>query len=156
MNDISIIKEYDKTFNNFDYFLDGDKGILVDLSKIDKSSLKLSEGRFLADNVTSIDIKDNYCYIYDYKYLDVDSFNKYLEETFNELSNGVIKSKTYITIKHQGKYINKYKTYKKLLDEIVRKNYEIVGIPIEQYINGSWNENDEENYITNIMIPIKV
>ncbi|MCH5167738.1 MAG: hypothetical protein J1F35_07640 [Erysipelotrichales bacterium] len=137
------------------YFLDCNKGVMVDFSEcINCEKLMLSEVRYLCDNVTSLKLKDNYYYIGNYKYLSKSDVEKYLDETFDELSKGVLNYKTYLCLEHHGKYSDRKKAYKEILEMINYNHIKIAGIPIEQYIFGSWNQEDENKYITNIMIPI--
>lgn len=154
MKNIYILKTKDREVN-YDYFLDSDKGIMIDLSKCINNNLKLSDVRYLCDNVTSLNKKNDFYYINDCKYLEIGEVNKFIDCVFNELSSGILKEREYLCLEHHGKYSDRYKSYKKLLDEIDLKNYKIFGIPVEQYIKGNWNECDENSFITNIMIPIK-
>ena len=140
-----------------EFIFDCDKGILIDLSKcINNENLTISKVRYLCDNVTTMKEKNNDYYIDNLKYLDKYTTEKYQDEIFAELGRGLIKGRTYLCLEHQGKYIDRKKTYKKLLEYIKSNNYKISGIPVEQYIVGSWNEIDEEKFITNIMIPIEI
>ena len=140
----------------FNYFLDSEKGVIVDISECLKDkNLMLSQVQDLCNNVTSLVKKDNYYYISDSKYLNILDVEKYIDEAFNEIGTDEAKNKNYIYLKHIGKYSDRYKTYEKLLNEIKKRNYRICGIPVEQYITGIWNENDEDKYETNIMIPVE-
>lgn len=122
--------------DKYKYYLDSDKCVIADLSKcMEDKNMMLSEVKKLCDNVTS---------------LNLDEIKKYALESLDNIDN-----KNYLCLKHIGKYIDRYKTYDKLLDEIKSKDYIICGLPIEQYIKGSWNELDENKYETNIMIPIE-
>ena len=135
------------------FFLAGEKGVLLDFTN--KENLMLSIVRYLGDNATALEEKDNAYYIDNYKYLNKAEFRKYLDEIATELGNEVIKEKTYLCSKHRGKYFDIKKTYKKILDEIKSKNYEIIGIPIEQYIDSSYDKINGE-WVINVMIPIRI
>ena len=140
----------------FNYFLDSEKGVIVDISECIKDKhLMLSQVEDLANNITSLVKKDDYYYISDNKYLNALDTDKYIDEAFNEIGTDDAKEKNYIYLKHIGSYKDRYKTYEKLLNEIKKRNYKICGIPIEQYIIGVWNETDEDKYETNIMIPVE-
>lgn len=142
--------------SKFNYFIDCEKGIIVDISICLKDkNLMLSQVEKLCDNVTSLIKKDNDYYIGNSKYLSVDKVDKYIDEAFNEIGTDKAKNKNYLCLKHIGKYIDRCKTYEKLLNEIKSRNYIICGIPAEQYIIGIWNETDENKYETNIMIPVE-
>ena len=153
-NKIYILNEPDKEVG-INYFLDSKKGIMVDISKC-INSISLEQARYLCDNITNFEIKDDNYYLFDNYYLNSGDMKKYLDEIWNELSNGIIKKKNYLCLKHYGEYNDRYKTYEKLLLEINLKNYRISGIPIEQYIDGAWNKDDRSMYVTNIMIPIEL
>ena len=101
-------------------------------------------------------MQNNAYYLAGYKYLSKINAEQYLEETFLELESDIIESKTYCCLNHNGKYQDIKKTYQKLLKEIKLNNYQIVGIPREQYLNGRWNKENEEDNVTKIMIPIKL
>ena len=140
----------------FNYFLDSEKGVIVDISECIKDKhLMLRQVEDLTHNVTSLVKKDDYYYIEGSKYLNTLDVDKYIEEAFNEIGNDEAKEKNYLYLKHIGSYKDRYKTYEKLLNEIKMRNYKICGIPVEQYIIGIWNETDEDKYETNIMIPIE-
>lgn len=145
-----IMERNRKTDNKF--FLDGQKGVLLDFSK--KEDVRLFAVHYLCENVTALKEKNNAYYIDDSKYLDKDEMLKYLDEMFNELKDGVIKGKTYLCSDYCGKYSDIVETYKKILHEIRLNNYKIVGIPIEQYIDGGPDR--EKDYVIKIMIPIKI
>lgn len=122
--------------DKYKYYLDSDKCVIADLSECMKDkNIMLSEIEKLCDNVTNLNLKET---------------KKYVDEKLDNINN-----KNYLCLKHIGKYLDRSKTYDKLLNEIKTKNYIICGLPIEQYIKGSWNEKDENKYETNIMIPIE-
>lgn len=153
----TYILEYSDRSVGINYFLDYSKGVIVDLSKcIESEKFMLSEAKYLCDNITSLKEKDNNYYIGRSKYLTKSETRKFLDESFDELGKGLLKNRTYLCLAHHGKYKNRIKTYKELLETIKLNNYKIVGIPIEQYIVGSWNQEDENKYVTNIMIPIDI
>lgn len=152
LSELKIIMEKDrKTENKF--FLDGDKGVLLDFSQ--KEDVRLFAAHFLCENVTSLQKKDNAYYIDDYKYLDKDEMLNYIEEISNEMKDGVIKGQTYLCADYCGKYLDIVQTYKKILDEIQLKNYKIVGIPMEQYIDGSKDQGDGD-FVVKVMIPVRI
>lgn len=148
---MEIMIEKDRE-SNWKFFLDGEKGVLLDFSK---KNTMLFAARYLCDNVTALTMKNNAYYIDDYKYLDKDEMIKYIDETFDEIRNGVIKGHTYLCSEYHGKYSDIIQTYKQMLDEIKLKNYKIIGIPIEQYIDGSgYKENND--FVIKVMIPIRI
>lgn len=115
----------------------------------------LSDLRFLCDNVSKMEKKDNYYFINNEKYLDSSEFETYMEDVFSELSNSLIKGRKYVSMKHVGSYNLRYETYEKILNYIKENNLKINGIPSEEYIKGRWNNIKEDEYVTNIMIPIE-
>lgn len=140
----------------FNYFLDSEKGIIVDISECLKNkNLRLFQVEELCDNIIGFIKKDNNYYIGNSKYLNVKDTDKYIDEAFDEIGTNKAKNKNYLCLKHIGKYDSRYKTYEKLLKEIKDRNYKICGIPVEQYVNGAWNEKDENKFETNIMIPVE-
>lgn len=149
---MKVINESDRK-SNFKFFLDGEKGVLLDFTK--EKNLMMSTVRYLCDNVTTIKEKDSSYYIDDYKYLDKNEMLKYIDETFDQIRNGVIKGQTYLCCDYFGNYVDIIKTYKKMLDEIRLKKYEIIGIPIEQCIDDSINKENNHIYVIRIMIPIR-
>lgn len=151
---MELIKEKNRE-TDIKFFLDGNKKVILDFTQCFEKNLMLSQVRYLCDNVTELKEKDDGYYIGDYKYLEKNETKKYSDEAFNEIAKGFINAQTYLCLNHFGKYENINESYKKILEEIKSKKYKIVGIPTEQYINGSWNKNDETEYITKIMIPIK-
>ena len=149
---MKIIMEQDRK-TECKFFIDGEKGVLLDFSK--KENIMLFTARYLCDNLTSLEEKNNAYYIEDYKYLDKVEMRNYLEEISNELKNGVIKGKTYLCSEHCGKYSDIVQTYKQILDEIKLKNYKIIGIPIEQYIDGNSNK-ENDDLVIKVMIPVLI
>ncbi len=55
---------------------------------------------------------------------------------------------------HKGPYESLSKAYSKLLKFIEDNGYEICGHPRESYIDGVWNRESEEDWLTEIQIPI--
>lgn len=59
-----------------------------------------------------------------------------------------------VTAIHYGSYNNMLDTYKKMYKYIYENGYEICGEPIDNYLVDIINTSDEENYITELIIPI--
>ncbi len=55
---------------------------------------------------------------------------------------------------HRGSYSNIYETYEEIIRYIEDKGYEISGKIRESYIDGIWNKESEEDWLTEIQIPI--
>lgn len=58
-------------------------------------------------------------------------------------------------IYHQGPYENLGQSYGKLLDWLKENNYEPDGFFRESYIDGCWNKNDPNDWLTEIQVPIR-
>lgn len=58
------------------------------------------------------------------------------------------------TTMHRGSYRNNIEAYKALMDFIENKGYELSGPALENYIIDSGSTSYEENYITEIILPI--
>lgn len=62
---------------------------------------------------------------------------------------------TAISVEHKGPYTNLSKAYAFALNFVKDKGYKIAGPIREVYIHGCWDEENEENYLTEIQIPIQ-
>ena len=60
-----------------------------------------------------------------------------------------------ICIYHKGSYDKIRDSYNKILKYVEDNNYKIVGEIRECYIDGCWNKENEEDYLTEIQIPIE-
>ena len=60
-----------------------------------------------------------------------------------------------ICIYHRGHYESLGKSYAKIMKYIEDNNLEIKDYPRECYIDGIWNKENEEDWLTEIQIPIK-
>lgn len=60
-----------------------------------------------------------------------------------------------VTAVHYGSYNNMIDTYRKLYKYIYENGYEICGEPVDNYLVDIMNTVDEENYVTELIIPIK-
>lgn len=105
----------------------------------------------------------NYCYItysaHEYKEKDVEL--EYVEavETKGKEGNGIkfridpaIKA---LCVEVNGAYSNLASGYQFALNQIKEKGLKIVGQIREVYIHGCWDEDTEDNYLTEIQIPIE-
>ena len=61
---------------------------------------------------------------------------------------------TAVCIYHKGSYENLRDSYNKILKYIEENNYEITGYARECYIDGCWNKEREEDYLTEIQFPV--
>jgi len=105
----------------------------------------------------------NYCYVTytakEYKERDVEL--EYVEavKTFGKESENIkfrvepeFKA---ISVIHKGPYQNLQRAYAFALNWVKEKDYEIVGAIREVYIDGCWNKQNPEEYLTEIQIPVK-
>ena len=60
-----------------------------------------------------------------------------------------------VCIYHKGAYSNLRDSYNKILKYIEENKLEIIDTPRECYIDGCWNKEKEEDYLTEIEFPIK-
>lgn len=60
-----------------------------------------------------------------------------------------------VCIEHKGSYANLRETYNIAMKYIEEKGYKLTESPREQYINGCWNKDKEEDYLTEIQFPIE-
>lgn len=60
-----------------------------------------------------------------------------------------------VTAVHYGSYDNMIEAYRKMNKYIYENGYEICGEPIDNYLVDIINTADEENYVTELIIPVK-
>jgi len=60
-----------------------------------------------------------------------------------------------VCIYHKGSYSKLAESYNVIMKYIESNNYQIIDKPRECYIDGCWNKEKEEDYLTEIQIPIK-
>lgn len=66
-----------------------------------------------------------------------------------------IKPISAICIYHKGSYNNLRDSYNIIMKYIEDNNYEIIECPRECYIDGCWNKENEDDYLTEIQVPVK-
>jgi len=141
------------------YYCDG---VIEDFSKVTEFVLQVgNECAQVNPNLKCIN--PEYCYI---SYLDEEYKEKDIKvryaQAVEEFGNETDKVKfmksnpiTAVCIYHKGAYDNFRDSYKILLKYIEDNNYEIVDNARECYIDGCWNKTNEEDYLTEIQIPVK-
>ena len=136
-------------------------GIIEDLSKI--TEFVLETGAECADANPNLKcITPDYCYVsyLDGEYKEKDVKVRYAQavEDFGNETNRVkfMKSNpiTAVCIYHKGSYNKFRESYKKILKYIEENDYEINDNPRECYIDGCWNKENEEDYLTEIQFPV--
>ncbi|MGL6106965.1 GyrI-like domain-containing protein [Romboutsia sp.] len=104
-----------------------------------------------------------YCFIVylDGEYKEND-FNVEFCEAVDNIGNNVgdivfkeIPSTTAVSVMHKGPYSELAKAYAYAFAWIDENGYEVVDNPRENYIDGIWNKESEEDWLTELQIPIK-
>jgi effector-binding domain-containing protein len=66
-----------------------------------------------------------------------------------------LKAEKAISVEHKGSYSKLGEAYAFALNWVKEKGYQINGSIRERYIHGCWDTKEENNYLTEIQIPIK-
>lgn len=141
------------------YYCDG---IISDFSKIPEFVLQAGE-ECAKVNPNLKCITPDYCYI---SYLDGEYKEKDIKIRYGQAVEKVgketdrIKFKmmdaiTAVCIYHKGAYDNLRDSYNIILKFIEDNGYEVIDNPRECYIDGCWNKDNEDDYLTEIQFPIK-
>ena len=141
------------------YYCDG---IISDFSKIPEFVLQAGE-ECAKVNPNLKCITPDYCYI---SYLDGEYKEKDIKIRYGQAVEKVgketdrIKFKmmdaiTAVCIYHKGAYDNLRYSYNIILKFIEDNGYEVIDNPRECYIDGCWNKDNEDDYLTEIQFPIK-
>ena len=136
-------------------------GIIEDFSKIPEFVLQTGEKCEKA-NPNLKCINPGYCYI---SYLDGEYIEKNIKIRYAEavemIGNETEDVKfmkldpiTAICIYHKGSYENLRDSYKILLKYIEENDYEIIDNVRECYIDGCWNKENPDDYLTEIQFPV--
>ena len=136
-------------------------GIIEDLSKITEFVLETGAECAKANPELKC-ITPDYCYVsyLDGEYKEKDVKVRYAQavEDFGNETNRVkfMKSKpiTAVCIYHKGSYNKFRESYEIILKYIEENDYEIIDNPRECYIDGCWNKENEEDYLTEIQFPV--
>ena len=62
---------------------------------------------------------------------------------------------TAICMKHFGPYERLYQSYVELFKYIEQQGYKVIGVPRANYIDGIWNQEDPEKWLTMIQVPVE-
>ena len=137
-------------------------GMIEDFSKI--TEFVLQSGTECAKANPNLKcITPDYCYIsyLDGEYKEKDIKIRYaqaVEKLGNETDSvKFMKSNpiTAVCIYHKGAYNNLRDSYNIILKYIEDNGYEIIDNARECYIDGCWNKENEEDYLTEIQFPVK-
>ncbi len=104
----------------------------------------------------------NYCYVTytakEYKEKDVElEYVEAVKDFGNETQNIKFRKEpeiTAISVAHKGSYVNLPKAYSFALEYVKENGYTISGAIREVYVHGCWDEENEDNYLTEIQIPV--
>ena len=140
------------------YYCDG---MIADFSKILEFVLQAgAECKEANPNLKCV--SPSYCYInyLDGEYKEKDIKIRYAEAVtnFGKETDNVKFMKTdavnAVCIYHKGKYDTLRDSYNIILKYIEENNYEIVDYIRECYIDGCWNKDNEDDYLTEIQVPV--
>ena len=137
-------------------------GVISDFSKISEFALA-SGTECIKANPNLKCVTPNYCYIsyLDGEYKEKDIKIRYAEavEKEGKETDRVKFMKTEPTkavcIYHKGSYNNLRDSYNIILKYIEDNGYEIIDNVRECYIDGCWNKDNEDDYLTEIEFPVK-
>lgn len=103
----------------------------------------------------------SFCEYLDGEYKDKDIQVRYNEEVEKKgKGNGIIKFRKIpetkvISIFHKGSYSKLAEAYAYIFNYAEKNNYKINGVARECYIDGSWNKDSEDEWLTEIQIPVE-
>ena len=137
-------------------------GIISDFSKIPEFVLEAGAECAKA-NPNLKCITPNYCYVsyLDGEYKEKDIKIRYAEavEEFGEETKQIKFMKTTpvtaVCIYHKGSYENLRQSYNIILKYIEDNGYEIIDNVRECYIDGCWNKDNSDDYLTEIEFPVR-
>lgn len=137
-------------------------GIIKDYSKISEFVLQAGTECAKANPGLKCIVPD-YCYIsyLDGEYKEKDITIRYAQavEKVGKETNSVkfmkLEPITAVCIYHKGAYENLRNSYKIILDYIEENGYKIIDNVRECYIDGCWNKENVEDYLTEIQFPVK-
>lgn len=141
------------------------EGIIKDYSEISDFILS-SADECLATNPNIKCIEPDYCYI---NYLDGEYKEKNIRVRYSQavikednpfienenIKFMLVKESKCICIYHKGVYDTLGESYAKIMKYIEDNKLEILDFPRECYIDGIWNKENVEDWLTEIQVPIK-
>ncbi len=145
-----------------DYIVYYKEGIIENFSKLTEFILGSGE-ECMKLNPDIKCIEPGYCYV---SYLDGEYKESNIKVKYSQavdrigISDDNIKFETLKPIKaaciyHKGSYENLGKAYAYILKWVSENGYEIAEPIRESYIDGMWNKEDENDWLTEIQVPIK-
>lgn len=138
------------------------EGIIEDFSKVTEFILQSGE-ECLKLNPDIKCIQPDYCYS---EYLDGEFKEKNFKYRYSQAVNKVGKSDEKIKFKqnksvkavciyHKGPYETLSEAYGFIMKYIEENNYKIIDYPRERYIDGIWNVEDPNKWLTEIQVPVE-
>ena len=77
-----------------------------------------------------------------------------LKEDFDDIKFKKVNKTNAISVMHKGPYVGLSKAYAYAFEWIENNGYTTSGNPRENYIDGIWNKENEEDWLTELQIPI--
>ena len=180
----NIIDEYNNKLSKINYLLEGKdmseeifekvipsyyvfykEGILKDYSEASEFIVNAgSECLKLNPNIKCVE--PDYCYVnyLDKEYKETDVKVRYAQAVIKE-DEGFVENENIkfmdipevkcICIYHKGSYETIGKSYSKIMKFIEDNKLEIIDCPRECYIDGIWNKDNVDEWLTEIQVPIK-
>lgn len=138
------------------------EGVIQDFGEIVKFILQ-SAGECKSTNPNIKCVEPDYCYVsyLDGEYKETDIKIRYAQAvTEMGVPNEKIKFEKLNPVKaaciyHKGAYDNLRESYSFLLNWVEENGYEIAEPIRERYIDGMWNKESEDKWLTEIQVPIK-
>lgn len=138
------------------------EGVVKDFSEIVRFILQ-SAGECKATNPNIKCLEPDYCYVsyLDGEYKEKDIKIRYAQAvTEMGTPNETIKFEKLNSVKaaciyHKGAYDNLWESYSFLIKWVEENGYEIAEPIRERYIDGMWNKENEDEWLTEIQIPIR-
>jgi len=121
-------------------------------------------GRYMAEQKAKCAVP-GYCFsMYhdgEYKESDIDveiceAVMEFYEDTDTLKFKKIDSVKTAACIIHKGPYNTIGMAYSAVMKCIEENGYEIIGMPRESYLDGIWNKEDPEEWITEVQVPVKI
>lgn len=140
------------------YFKDG---VVKDFSEI-SSFILGSAQECIAQNPNIKCVSPDYCFVsyLDGEYKEKDLKIRYAQavEDYGVQSETIkfmrLKPVKAVCIYHKGSYATLRESYNAIMKYIEQNNYKIVESPRECYIDGIWNKQNEQDWLTEIQVPI--
>lgn len=144
-----------------DYTVYYKEGVIDDYSKITEFILSSAE-ECMKTNPNIKCVVPGYCYVnyLDNEYRDKDVKIRYAQAVTEEgIPNETIKFMKLkpvnaVCIYHKGAYENLGEAYGFIMKYIEENGYDIIECPRESYIDGMWNKENVEDWLTEIQVPV--